>query len=70
MTNVKEKMDTRPVEVRIWNADCSKYTDKVLDHDEFNRFQQSAKLWQKQPLDQVVDNGYGSQICMLGMAME
>lgn len=38
MTNVKEKMDTRPVEVRIWNADCSKYTDEVLDHDEFNRF--------------------------------
>ena len=38
MTNIKEKMDTRPVEVRIWNADCSKYTDKVLDHDEFNGF--------------------------------
>lgn len=38
MTNVEEKMDTRPVEVRIWNADYSKYTDKVLDQDEFNRF--------------------------------
>ena len=38
MTNIKEKMDTRPVEVRIWNADCSKYADKVLDHDEFNGF--------------------------------
>lgn len=35
MLKTSSKVDNRPVQVRIWNADCSKYTDKVLDHDKF-----------------------------------